>query len=301
MRKPSVSPRAPQPPNGAVLRGRPAGRPWAPKPHACRSIPAPLTRSEQNVFDERDVPHNGGIRGGSGCAPGRNRQNRIGREGERATGTSRPSWRTMAAHRAATKSSLRDIFGTAAFTRGAAEELIERFRNEREQPQATCGTSWCPMPPICARRLARSLRAWPQRGRRWRAAKRSVRRTAAEGSAPARRKSAGQRRHADRRHRPGPPTRRPNLGTASAQHVAPAAGGAGSRKRHGCAAQAGQTGDRKTAKARSLLSMDRVRRAAGRAAPLTSALLGKTVRGLTFRVNASRATRKTSPTADRGM
>ena len=39
--------------------------------------------------------------------------------------------RTMATHRAATKSSLRDIFGTAAFTRGAAEELIERFRNER--------------------------------------------------------------------------------------------------------------------------------------------------------------------------
>jgi len=41
--------------------------------------------------------------------------------------------RTMAAHRVATKSGLRDIFGTAAFTRGAAEELIERFRNEREE------------------------------------------------------------------------------------------------------------------------------------------------------------------------
>jgi hypothetical protein len=41
--------------------------------------------------------------------------------------------RKMAAHRAATKSSLRDIFGTAAFARGAAEELIERFREEREE------------------------------------------------------------------------------------------------------------------------------------------------------------------------
>lgn len=41
--------------------------------------------------------------------------------------------RTMATHRAATKSSLRDIFGTAAFTRGAAKELIERFGNELEQ------------------------------------------------------------------------------------------------------------------------------------------------------------------------
>jgi len=40
---------------------------------------------------------------------------------------------TMAAHRAATKSGLRDIFGMAAFTRGAAEEMIERFANEREE------------------------------------------------------------------------------------------------------------------------------------------------------------------------
>ncbi len=39
----------------------------------------------------------------------------------------------MTAHRVATKSSLRDIFGTAAFARGAAVELIERFRNEREE------------------------------------------------------------------------------------------------------------------------------------------------------------------------
>jgi hypothetical protein len=39
---------------------------------------------------------------------------------------------TMAAHRSATKSSLRDIFGMAAFTRGAAEEMIERFADERE-------------------------------------------------------------------------------------------------------------------------------------------------------------------------
>ncbi len=41
--------------------------------------------------------------------------------------------RTMAAHRAATKSSLRDIFGTAAFTRSIAVELVERFGNEREE------------------------------------------------------------------------------------------------------------------------------------------------------------------------
>ncbi len=40
---------------------------------------------------------------------------------------------TMAAHRTATKSTLRDIFGTAAFLRGAADEMIERFRNEREE------------------------------------------------------------------------------------------------------------------------------------------------------------------------
>jgi hypothetical protein len=38
----------------------------------------------------------------------------------------------MAAHRAGTKRSLRDIFGRAAFTRGAAEEMIERLRKERE-------------------------------------------------------------------------------------------------------------------------------------------------------------------------
>jgi len=40
--------------------------------------------------------------------------------------------RTMTAHRAATKSTLRDIFGMAAFTRGAADEMIERFAEERE-------------------------------------------------------------------------------------------------------------------------------------------------------------------------
>jgi len=40
---------------------------------------------------------------------------------------------TMAAHRAATKSNLRDIFGIAAFTRGAAVEMVERFKNEREE------------------------------------------------------------------------------------------------------------------------------------------------------------------------
>lgn len=39
---------------------------------------------------------------------------------------------TMAAHRTSTKSSLRDIFGIAALTRGAAEEMIEGFANERE-------------------------------------------------------------------------------------------------------------------------------------------------------------------------
>ena len=41
--------------------------------------------------------------------------------------------RTMTAHRAATKSSLRDIFGMAALTRGAAVDMIERFGNEREE------------------------------------------------------------------------------------------------------------------------------------------------------------------------
>lgn len=40
---------------------------------------------------------------------------------------------TMAAHRASTKKSLRDIFGIAALTRGAAEEMIEGFANEREE------------------------------------------------------------------------------------------------------------------------------------------------------------------------
>jgi hypothetical protein len=41
--------------------------------------------------------------------------------------------RTMAAHRTAVKGGLRDIFGTAAFTRSAAEEMVERFKNEREK------------------------------------------------------------------------------------------------------------------------------------------------------------------------
>ena len=41
--------------------------------------------------------------------------------------------RTMAAHRSATKSSLRDLFGMAAFTRGAAVDMVERFGNEREE------------------------------------------------------------------------------------------------------------------------------------------------------------------------
>ena len=41
--------------------------------------------------------------------------------------------RTMAAHRVATKSSLRDIFGLAALTRGAAVDMIERFGSEREE------------------------------------------------------------------------------------------------------------------------------------------------------------------------
>lgn len=40
--------------------------------------------------------------------------------------------RTMSAHRSATKSSLRDIFGLAAFTRGATQDMIERFGRERE-------------------------------------------------------------------------------------------------------------------------------------------------------------------------
>jgi len=41
--------------------------------------------------------------------------------------------RTMAAHRVATKNSLRDLFGMAALTRGAAVDMIERFGNEREE------------------------------------------------------------------------------------------------------------------------------------------------------------------------
>ena len=41
--------------------------------------------------------------------------------------------RTMTTHRAATKNSLRDLFGMAALTRGAAVDLVERFGNEREE------------------------------------------------------------------------------------------------------------------------------------------------------------------------
>ena len=41
--------------------------------------------------------------------------------------------RTMAAHRVATKNSLRDLFGMAALTRGAAVDMVERFGNEREE------------------------------------------------------------------------------------------------------------------------------------------------------------------------
>lgn len=40
--------------------------------------------------------------------------------------------RVMSAHSGATRRSLRNIFGTAALTRGAAEELVERFHGERE-------------------------------------------------------------------------------------------------------------------------------------------------------------------------
>jgi hypothetical protein len=40
--------------------------------------------------------------------------------------------RTMSAHRSATKTSLKDIFGLAAFTRGATQDMIERFGKERE-------------------------------------------------------------------------------------------------------------------------------------------------------------------------
>ncbi|SJZ58912.1 hypothetical protein SAMN02745126_01748 [Enhydrobacter aerosaccus] len=45
----------------------------------------------------------------------------------------------MATHQAAVKSSLRDIFGRTAFMRGAAEEMIERFKTERE---AAAGELW---------------------------------------------------------------------------------------------------------------------------------------------------------------
>lgn len=41
--------------------------------------------------------------------------------------------RTMSAYRSATKSSLRDIFGLAALTRGATQDLIERIGKEREE------------------------------------------------------------------------------------------------------------------------------------------------------------------------
>lgn len=41
--------------------------------------------------------------------------------------------RTMNAHRSATKSSLRDIFGLAAFSRGATQDMIERLGKEREE------------------------------------------------------------------------------------------------------------------------------------------------------------------------
>jgi hypothetical protein len=40
--------------------------------------------------------------------------------------------RTMVAHRVATKNKLRDLFGMAALTRGAAVDMVERFGNERE-------------------------------------------------------------------------------------------------------------------------------------------------------------------------
>lgn len=41
--------------------------------------------------------------------------------------------RTMTAHRAATKSGLRDLFGVVAFSRGAAQDTIERLAKEREE------------------------------------------------------------------------------------------------------------------------------------------------------------------------
>lgn len=41
--------------------------------------------------------------------------------------------RMMATHRVATKSSLRGIFGTAAFARGAAEEMVDRLKRERAE------------------------------------------------------------------------------------------------------------------------------------------------------------------------
>jgi hypothetical protein len=41
--------------------------------------------------------------------------------------------RTMNAHRSATKSCLKDIFGLAAFTRGVTQDMIERLGKEREE------------------------------------------------------------------------------------------------------------------------------------------------------------------------
>lgn len=41
--------------------------------------------------------------------------------------------RTMTTHRAAIKGSLRDIFGTAAFARGAADEMVDHLKHEREE------------------------------------------------------------------------------------------------------------------------------------------------------------------------
>ncbi len=41
--------------------------------------------------------------------------------------------RVMAAHRKATKSHLKEIFGTVAFLRGAAEDLMDRFADDHER------------------------------------------------------------------------------------------------------------------------------------------------------------------------
>jgi len=41
--------------------------------------------------------------------------------------------RTMSAHRKATNSHLKDLFGAAAFLRGAAEDMIARFADEHEK------------------------------------------------------------------------------------------------------------------------------------------------------------------------